>query len=159
VTFTKVLTMYHSWIYPWTFSLSSPHTPSLPFLEVSTGLIFPFTYMWYSICTVFTLPCPFPHHSPPTDTNTQMGSVLPSLFSIFVKMTFLSVSFPHVRACVYCIPNWFISIFFLSTLVPFLWWFQQVKKFYIHSCIDSTSTIFTFLISFFYTPTSYVTSL
>jgi hypothetical protein len=47
-------------------------------------------------------------------------------------------------------PNWFISsIFLLSTLVPFLWWFQQVLKFYIYSCIGSTSTIFTFLVSFF----------
>jgi hypothetical protein len=48
---------------------------------------------------------------------------------------------------------WFISsIFLLSTLVPFLWWFQLVLKFSIHSSIESTSTIFTFLTSFFYPP-------
>jgi hypothetical protein len=42
--------------------------------------------------------------------------------------------------------NWYIhSIFLLSILVPFLWW-----KFYIHSCIESTPPIFTFLASFFY---------
>jgi hypothetical protein len=49
-------------------------------------------------------------------------------------------------------PNWVISIFLLSTLVPFLWWFQQVQKFYIHSCIGSESIILTFLASFFYPP-------
>jgi hypothetical protein len=50
----------------------------------------------------------------------------------------------------YC-PIWFTSsIFLLSTLDFFLCWFQSDQKFYIHSCIESTSTIFTFLMSFFY---------
>jgi hypothetical protein len=57
-----------------------------------------------------------------------------------------TVTFP----CVYVYnPNWFIpSIFLLSTLVPFL----QVWKFCIHSCIESTSVIQTFLTSVFYPP-------
>jgi hypothetical protein len=51
-----------------------------------------------------------------------------------------------------CIITQIVSplFFFLSTLVLLLWWFQQFKKVYIHSCIESTSTIFTFLTSFFY---------
>jgi hypothetical protein len=53
----------------------------------------------------------------------------------------------------YCITNWFIpSIFLLCTLVPLLWWFQQVWILYIHSCIESSSTIFMFFTSFFYPP-------
>jgi hypothetical protein len=44
-------------------------------------------------------------------------------------------------------PNWFIpSIFLLSILVLFLWWFQQVLKFYIYSCIESISPIFNFFL-------------
>jgi hypothetical protein len=48
---------------------------------------------------------------------------------------------------------WFISAtFILYTLVPFLWWFQPVLKFCILSYIESSSTIFTFLSSFFPPP-------
>jgi hypothetical protein len=60
----------------------------------------------------------------------------------------------HFLVYMYYSPVWFISIFLLSTLAPFLWYFPWVKIFYIHSCIESTSTIFTFLISFFYSPPS-----
>jgi hypothetical protein len=57
----------------------------------------------------------------------------------------------HFHVYMYYNPNWFIfSIFLHSTLLPSLWWFQLIYKFYIHSCIESTSTIFTFLFSFFY---------
>jgi hypothetical protein len=76
------------------------------------------------------------------------------------KLTFLFkiVSLWHFHECMYYNPNWFISIFLLSTIVSFFWWLQQVKKSSIHSWIESTSTIFTFLTSFFHLPLSCVTS-
>jgi hypothetical protein len=43
VTFTKVLTIHHSWIHPLHHSPLSP--PSLIPRIVSTGLIFPFSYL------------------------------------------------------------------------------------------------------------------
>jgi hypothetical protein len=55
----------------------------------------------------------------------------------------------YFHVYMYYNPNWFISIFLHSTLVPFLWWFQLVWECYIHSCIESMSTIFKFLVSFF----------
>jgi hypothetical protein len=62
------------------------------------------------------------------------------------KIATQRVSMWHFHVYMYYNPNWFISsIFLLSTLVSFLWWFQQFLKFYIHSCTESTSTIFTFL--------------
>jgi hypothetical protein len=54
VTFTKFLTIYHSWIYSFFYSPSSPHP--IPGI-VSTGLIFVFTY----ICTQY-----WHHILPPT---------------------------------------------------------------------------------------------
>jgi hypothetical protein len=66
---------------------------------------------------------------------------------------FKGVSLWHFHVYMYCSFTWFISsIFLLSTLVPFLWLFQLVYKFYIHSCIASTSTIFIFLTSSSYPP-------
>jgi hypothetical protein len=60
------------------------------------------------------------------------------------KMTFLLV---------YISKNQFISfIFLLSVLVPFLWCFQHIWKFCVHSYIENMSTTFTFLTSFFYPP-------
>jgi hypothetical protein len=45
------------------------------------------------------------------------------LFKIATQGVFLW----HFHVCMYCTPNWFISsIFLLSALDPFLWWFQQV---------------------------------
>jgi hypothetical protein len=56
----------------------------------------------------------------------------------------------YFHVYMYYNPNWFIfSIFLHSTLVPFLWCFQLVLEFYIHSCIENISTTF-ILVSFFY---------
>jgi hypothetical protein len=67
------------------------------------------------------------------------------------KIATQGVSLWHFHLFVYYSLIWFISsIFLLSTLILFLWWFWLVLKVYIHSCIESTSTIFTFLASFFY---------
>jgi hypothetical protein len=53
------------------------------------------------------------------------------------KIATQGVSLWHFHLYMYCNPNWFISsIFPLSTLVLFFWWFQQVWKFYINSCIE-----------------------
>jgi hypothetical protein len=42
------------------------------------------------------------------------------------KIATQGVSLWHFHVYIYYNPNWFIStIFLLSTLVPFLWWFQQ----------------------------------
>jgi hypothetical protein len=70
-------------------------------------------------------------------------------FCLF-KIGTQGVSLWHFHVFMYCSPNWFISIFLHSPLVLFLWWFLLVEKFYINSCIKSISTLFSALISFFY---------
>jgi hypothetical protein len=154
VTFTNVFTInqiYHAWIHPLHHSpLSSP--PPIPGI-VSTDLIFPFTYT----CIPYLYPpTPFPHIFPhPTSTNLldRTCSALP--FSNFVKekkMTFVfkiaiqEVSLWYFHVYMYYNLNWFTpSIFLLSTLVPFFMVISTSLK--IHSCIGSTSTIFTLWIS------------
>jgi hypothetical protein len=45
------------------------------------------------------------------------------------KISIQGTSLWHFHAYMYENPDWFItSIFLLSTLVPFLWWFQQFKN-------------------------------
>jgi hypothetical protein len=108
---------------------------------------------------------PFPHFlPPPTSTNPPRGSDPPSShickwkkkenwhFCLF-KIATQGVSLWHFHVYMYYNQNWFISSTFLSTLVSFLQWFQQVSKLYTHSHTESTSTIFIFLTSFFYPPT------
>jgi hypothetical protein len=47
-------------------------------------------------------------------------------FCLF-KIVTQGVSLWHSHEYIYYDANWFISsVFLLSTLVPFLWWFQQV---------------------------------
>jgi hypothetical protein len=61
------------------------------------------------------------------------------------KIAIQGISLWHFHVYMYYNLNWFIpSIFLLSILVPFLWWFQQVQKICIYSCIENTSVIFTF---------------
>jgi hypothetical protein len=60
------------------------------------------------------------------------------LFKIATQGVFLW----HFHVYMYYSPNWFISIFLLSTLVPFLWLFQPVangllESDFVHSCIKS----------------------
>jgi hypothetical protein len=72
-------------------------------------------------------------------------------FFFCLRQLYSEFSLWHFHVYMYYNLNWFISsIFLLSTLAPFLWWFQLVLKFYIHSSIEGTSTIFTFFTSFFY---------
>jgi hypothetical protein len=73
VTFTKVPTIYHSWVYPFHHSPLFPSTPVSSI--VSTGLIFPFSYTntWY-----------FHHiHSP-----TPFSCILPPPKKCFFKKLF-----------------------------------------------------------------------
>jgi hypothetical protein len=97
VTFTKVLTICHSWIHPLHHSpLSS--LPTIPGI-VSADLTFPFTYMSTEYFHHIYPPTPFPYILlSPTDTNPppppqQTGPVLLScsLFLERTKKTFLFV--------------------------------------------------------------------
>jgi hypothetical protein len=68
-----------------------------------------------------------------------------------IKVATWGVALWYFHVYMYYNPSCFISSNFLhSTLVPFLGLFQLVKDFYINPCILSISTIFKFLVSFFY---------
>jgi hypothetical protein len=65
VIFTKVLTIFHTWIHPLRHSPSS-HPAPLPGI-VWTGIIFPFAYMCAPYLKHIHPPTPFPHLlHPPT---------------------------------------------------------------------------------------------
>jgi hypothetical protein len=88
----------------------------------------------------------FPPYSPLTPISfvflTPIGTHLPErtcfafLFSVFIKINDIfclfkiaihGVSLYHFHVYMYYNSNWFIfSIFLLSILMQFLWWFQQV---------------------------------
>jgi hypothetical protein len=76
VTFTKVLTIYHSWIHSSTILLYLP--PSILRI-VSTGLIFPFSYMSALYSTTFTLLHPISSLLPLAPTPRQDLLYLPVL--------------------------------------------------------------------------------
>jgi hypothetical protein len=44
------------------------------------------------------------------------------MFNIDIEV----ISMWHFHVYIYYNPNWFISVFLFSNLVPFLWWFQLV---------------------------------
>jgi hypothetical protein len=86
-------------------------------------------------------PSPFLHLLPsPSGTKPQAESVLLSDSQILYKkrkrekwdfwlfkIAMQGVSLWHFHVYMYCDPVWFISsIFLLTLLVPFLWWFQLV---------------------------------
>jgi hypothetical protein len=76
VTFTKVLTTYHSWIHPFIILFYSP-SPPIPGM-VLTVLIFPVSYMSTQHFHHIHPPTPFPYIlPPPTGTKPQAGPVLP----------------------------------------------------------------------------------
>jgi hypothetical protein len=79
VAFIKVLTlhqMYHTWNHPLHHSPLFP-SPLLPG-TVSTGIIFHLHTCVHSICTIFTLPLPFPTtFSLPLIPTPQAGPVPP----------------------------------------------------------------------------------
>jgi hypothetical protein len=103
---------------------------------VSTGLIFPVTYL-YIIFLPYSPPYTFCLYPPPFhwyQPSRQNLFCLPVLCFNKNKMTFLlkvsiqSFLLWHFHVYIYIITQIgsFISIFLLSTLVHFLWWFQQV---------------------------------
>jgi hypothetical protein len=108
------------------------------------------------------LPCPFSHLIPsPTGTNTPQPQDLfwpPVLwfyrrkkwYFCLLKITTQGFSLWHFRVNMYYSLNWFVSIFLLSTLVP-CGSFNRFKN-SILILVESISTIFTILTSFFYTP-------
>jgi hypothetical protein len=83
-------------------------------------------------------PTLFPHSSRLLRVPTASGKTcFAILFSDFVKekkwhfcffmIVTQRVSLWHIHAYMYYNPDWFIpSIFLISTLIFFLWWFQQV---------------------------------
>jgi hypothetical protein len=135
VTFTKVLTVYHSWIHPLHHSLLSSLTHYWNSFNVSH----------FSICIQKYII--FPLHSPSYILSlyppplawvpyTQTKSVLPSCslilkkwrhFCLF-KIAIQGVLLWHFHVYLYYNTNWLIPSFsLLSTLVPFLWWGNEFK--------------------------------
>jgi hypothetical protein len=132
VAFTKVFTICQNTIaefIPSIIFLYPPH--HIPGI-VSTGICFHLHSCVHSIGIILTLLHPFPISS--TLPLVPTPPVLPFCFPILLKKYFClfmiathGVSLWHFHICMYYNPNWFIStIFLLSTLVPFLWWFQQI---------------------------------
>jgi hypothetical protein len=140
VAFTKLLTIYqiyHSWSHP---IHCSPlfHPAPIPGI-VSVNVIFTCTYMCTQYQHYIHPPTPTPHILP---TLTSTYPPRQDLFCLPVlrfckrkkkwhfclsKISVQGVSLWHFYVRMYYNLNWFISsIFLLSTLAPFLWWFQQV---------------------------------
>jgi hypothetical protein len=84
----------------------------------------------HSTCTIFTLLHPFPTSSPRPLVPTPPGrTCFTLLFSNFVEEKYVCI-------IAYLVHLLYFSSFYFS---PFL---MVVSKFYIHSCIESTTTIF-----------------
>jgi hypothetical protein len=106
-----------------------------PFLEEFQQVSLFHFHTWLpNISTTFTPYTPSFYLPPPTCTNPQTEPILPSFSSFLKKRHFYmvktatqEVSLWHFCVYMYYIPNWFFpSIYLLSTLVPFLWWFQHI---------------------------------
>jgi hypothetical protein len=108
---------------------------------VSTGFIFPFIYTCTEIFHHIHPLAPFPYilHAPTgTHPSDRTYFCLPGLcfckekngnFYLF-KIAIHGVSLWNFHVYMYYNLNWSIPfIFLLSTLLHFLWWFQQIKKF------------------------------
>jgi hypothetical protein len=127
VTFTKVVTIYHSLIH---YLHHSPLLPPFPIPGiVSTCLIFPFSCMnEYYFCYIH-LPTNFPPVlTPPTSANPQAGPILSARSLFLIKGTFVCVRYLYrefhydISMCVYRYiyyiyiyyrPNWFNPSIFL----------------------------------------------
>jgi hypothetical protein len=126
VTFAKVLITCHSWTHP---LINPPLTPpTIPGI-VSTGLIF-FIYIHvHNISSIFILLHHFFISPPPHWYQPPLRTCFTFLFSVFILKCHFWLNmaiqvFHYFHVCRYYNPNWFISVFLLSILVPFLWWFQ-----------------------------------
>jgi hypothetical protein len=143
------------WIHPLHHSALSPPSPhSWNNFNRYHFSIYIHVYIVFELYSSFhtfsTLPPPSYWYQTP-----KVGHGLPSSFCkrnknvIFVYLGSYTGSFLVIFPCIhYNITQIGSSNLFFSTIVLFLWWLQQVLKFYIHSCIQSTSTIFTCLTSF-----------
>jgi hypothetical protein len=136
VAFTKVLIIYqtyHTWTHPLHHSLLFPSPISG---TVPTSIIFLFTYTCTQYLHHIHPPTLFPHITlplVPTSLHHRRQYMFCSPILWFCKrkkwhFDTYAVSFPVALPCIYDYnTNRFIpSIFLLSSLVPFLWWFQQV---------------------------------
>jgi hypothetical protein len=123
VTCIKVLTVYHTWIHlrhhsplsPLPHSWNSFNRPRFSTL-IHKCIRFP----PYSLSDSFSL------HPPPHTCAKQTKSVLPSC-SLFLKKRhfclYMIASLWHFHVHRYYKPNWFLSIFLLSTLAPFFFYY------------------------------------
>jgi hypothetical protein len=95
--------------------------PCFNWSHFSFSHIHPPTYC--HLCALLS-PC----YQPPERTYfTFLSSIFEKRYFCLLKISIQGFSVWHFHVYMYCTPNWFIcSIFLLSTLVHFLWWFQQV---------------------------------
>jgi hypothetical protein len=120
VTFTKVLTIYHSWIHPLHRSPLSP--PPIPGI-VSAGLIFHFHIWVHNIPTIFTSYTLSLYPPPLTGANLKTRTVLPSCSLFLKKDIFVCLRHPyrdfffHCDISTYvCIVSWLVHPLHYSTL-------------------------------------------
>jgi hypothetical protein len=118
------------------FSLTPTPIPGV----VSTGIIFPFTYICTQYLCCIHSPMSFPHLLPPSTGTSPSGRTCPTLlFSDFVKVNkyhfclFKIVtqgfSLWYFHAYMYYNPNWFMSSIFLSTVTLIhCWWECKLVK-------------------------------
>jgi hypothetical protein len=119
-------------------------TPILGIL--STGTIFLFTFLCIQYLHNIHYFTPFLHLiPPPPKINLPQAGPVPISCSWVLQKKQKEIAFLLVydsytgsflwyfHVYVYYSLMWFISLFLLSTLIPFLWFFQQAQKFYVHS--------------------------
>jgi hypothetical protein len=119
VTLTKVLTIYHSWIHP----LSSFSFLPLPGI-LSTGLIFPYSYMSTYCFDYIHPPTPFPCISPPpTGTKPQTGPILLSCSPSLKKRHFLQDA-SYIGSFIVTFPRVYVFIITQMGSLPCdAWWY------------------------------------
>jgi hypothetical protein len=123
VAFTKIFTIYHTWIHPLHNSPLSP--PPLILGIVLTGLIFPFTFMCTQHLHLIHPPIPFPTSSAlPLVPIPQTGPVLLSGFVkekkwhfCFFKIAIQAVSLWHFYVYMYynLFISWLVHLFYFSS--------------------------------------------
>jgi hypothetical protein len=134
VTFTKVLTIYHSLIH-------SLHQSPLSSLSPHSWNIFNRSHFSIfihenTIFPPYSPPFPFPYKLPiplvlfPGQDLFYLPALCfwKNIFCLF-KVFIQGVSLWYFHVYMYYNPNWFIPfifLFLLSILIPFLWWFQQI---------------------------------